>query len=131
LSSDTDWMTEAAIAETLAAGHIRRDLWSCTLDETYPVALAWLERLEQRANRQGKTIVFSGLALAEYGILDVTVATPEESDLWTRHPMWSWKRVQRVARKRAHPRYLLRIRPPLRAQFTSAPGTARKHRHPF
>ena len=103
-SEPLDWLNQETIALTLREGHLRRDIPTWCRDEVMPVVHEWLEQLESAAAAQGRRVMGSGSYLAEYGILGVSVVTEAEGELWSEHPLWSYRRVQRVVRRRARKR---------------------------
>ena len=95
-----DWLNEATIRRALADGHLRRDIPASDIDAALPAVQAWLGKLDAAALTEGRRIIYSAYYFAVYGVLDVSIVTPDESALWSDHPHWSYHRVQRVTRRR-------------------------------
>jgi hypothetical protein len=99
-----DWLNQETIELALREGHLRRDIPTWCRDEVMPAVHEWLEQLESAAAAEGRCVIGSGSYLAEYGILGVSVVNEAEGELWGEHPLWSYRRVQRVVRRRARSR---------------------------
>jgi hypothetical protein len=103
-SEPLDWLNQETIEFTLREGRFRQDIPASDVDVVLPAVQAWLGRLDAAALAEGRRIIYSAYYFAVYGVLDVSIVTPDECELWSKHPHWSYRRVQRVTRRRTRRR---------------------------